>query len=105
MTHVPLTRRYANMVASLELGAAITGLILPTSHFHGVSYTPAARFVKDVLHLPGDPSTLVVLAARHLLRRRAGKHPPAQRPLDPALLRCALQLVGVLGFPLRHRMA
>jgi hypothetical protein len=57
MTHVPLTRRYANMVASLELGAAITGLILPTSHFHGVSYTPAARFVKDVLHLPGDPST------------------------------------------------
>jgi hypothetical protein len=50
------TRRYAYLVAAGDLGAAVTGLILPRSHFQNVTYEPAARLVTRGLHLPGDPS-------------------------------------------------
>lgn len=71
MKRLPLTRRYAYLVAAAELGAGVTGLILPDSHFHGISYAPADRLVTHFLHLPGDPSTwwswlIVILAAAAL---------------------------------------
>jgi hypothetical protein len=69
MKHLPLTRRYAYMVAGLELGAAVTGLLLPASHFQGASYAPADRLLGHLV--PGTPSIwwswlLVVLAVAAL---------------------------------------
>jgi hypothetical protein len=70
--HLPLTRRYAYMVAGFEFGAAVTGLVLPASHFQGVSYNPADRVIRSVFHLPGNPSTwwswlLVILSVTALV--------------------------------------
>lgn len=68
----PLAWRYAYAVAWFNVAAAVTGLILPVSHFHNSTYTPARRLVSDGLHLPGDPSTwwswlFVTLAVSALL--------------------------------------
>lgn len=75
-----LTRQFAYVVATVQLGAAATGLILGASHFAGVTYRPARDWAQ---WLPGDPSywwsgTLAVLALAALVALRFAADRPAR---------------------------